>query len=184
MSLMEDLLAVVVAGDPCADWVRWPGPADPDGPGWRRHPGTASTALPGGTLELAGMMRRIGGVDVSPQDADDLTVVHRDLVLHSQADLESFPGRIFAVGVGRMPDPFEFAADAIPILAQHEHQRFVPERELAGALLESRDVTAKDSPYLIPRDDLPENVKGYDLDAVRALPDLLASVNFEIFRAG
>ncbi|MGB7962031.1 MAG: RyR domain-containing protein [Propionicimonas sp.] len=88
---MGDLPIAVVAGDVCVDWVRWPVAADPDGPGWRRIPGTASAALPGGALLLAGMMRCIAGVDVRSQDAGDLSVVPPNLVLHSQADLELFP---------------------------------------------------------------------------------------------
>lgn len=88
---MGDFPVVVVAGDVCVDWVSWPVAADPDGPGWRRRPGIAAAALPGGALQLAGMMRRIGGMDVRSQDAGDLTVLPPDLVLHSQAGLEWFP---------------------------------------------------------------------------------------------
>ncbi|MGE0142334.1 MAG: RyR domain-containing protein [Planctomycetota bacterium] len=82
------------------------------------------------------------------------------------------------------PTPnFEFTADEIERLATCEHERWNAERIAAGWTLGDRDVANKKTPYLVPYADLPEDVRGYDRDAVRNIPRVLHSIGLGIERA-
>jgi len=89
----------------------------------------------------------------------------------------------FAPVVNKEPAIFEFTHQEVEILAENEHERWVSERQLDGWVLgEKKDVEKKISPYLIPWSDLTEDVKEWDRQAMRNLPELLAKANFEIYR--
>ena len=45
-----------------------------------------------------------------------------------------------------------------------------------------RDHDRKISPYLVPYDELPEDVKEWDRQAVRVIPEVLALAKFEVYR--
>ena len=53
------------------------------------------------------------------------------------------------------------------------------ERAFAGWTLGEKDVERKVTPYLVPYDDLPENIKDYDRDTVRNLSRLLTLIQQE-----
>jgi hypothetical protein len=77
----------------------------------------------------------------------------------------------------------EFTKDEIEIMAEMEHGRWNVERLSDGWRWgEKKDVDKKISPYLVGWDQLPENVKEWDREAVRAIPKLLESVGLEIRR--
>jgi hypothetical protein len=79
--------------------------------------------------------------------------------------------------------PMEFTKDEIEIMAEMEHGRWNVERLSDGWRWgEKKDVDKKISPYLVGWDQLPENVKEWDREAVRAIPKLLESVGLEIRR--
>lgn len=64
-----------------------------------------------------------------------------------------------------------FAAEEIEVLARMEHARWNAERFLAGWTgAPKRDIELKTSPWLVPWDDLPENIREYDRGAVRNIP--------------
>ena len=68
-------------------------------------------------------------------------------------------------------------------MAELEHERWVSERLTAGWVYsKERDASKKISPYLVPWNELPDEIKEYDRQTIRALPDLLASVKFEIYK--
>jgi len=78
---------------------------------------------------------------------------------------------------------FEFTREEVEILAEMEHERLVSEREADGWVYgETRDVDAKISPHLRPWDELTEEVKEYDRETVRGIPEFLAKVGFEVYR--
>jgi hypothetical protein len=82
-------------------------------------------------------------------------------------------------------EPPAFTADEIEQLARMEHDRWWKEREAAGwRLAAAKNEARKESPYLIPFEDLPEDVKEIDRATVRALPAFLAEVDFAVVRAG
>ncbi len=89
------------------------------------------------------------------------------------------PVKLRALGhdVRRMQDvaglDLALTDDQVNLLARMEHARWNAERFVAGWSKGDKDVKRKRSPYLIPFDELPENVKGWDRDAVRNVPELL-----------
>jgi hypothetical protein len=79
--------------------------------------------------------------------------------------------------------PPEFSPTEIEELARVEHSRWWKEREAAGwRLAAAKDEASKESPYLVPYDDLPEDIKEYDRAAVRGIPDFLGGIGFGFVR--
>jgi len=103
-----------------------------------------------------------------------------------QAD--HIPEKLHRVGCGFAPvkkDPieFEFAQREIEILAEMEHERWVSERMLDGWVYgEKKDVEKKISPYLVPWNELTEDVKEWDRQTVRGMPEIMKMAGFEIYR--
>lgn len=76
-----------------------------------------------------------------------------------------------------------FTRDEIGRLAEQEHDRWVSERQTAGWTLGPRkDVERRISPYLVSWEKLAEEIREYDREAVRAIPELLAEAGLEIRR--
>ncbi len=98
------------------------------------------------------------------------------------------PKKLRAVQYDMMPfvkEPQElikFTREEIEIMAEMEHERWNEERFDEGWKLGPRDPENKISPYLVHWNDLPDNIKEYDRDAVKNIPKLLASVGFEIYK--
>ncbi|MBV8541845.1 MAG: NAD-binding protein [Pseudonocardiales bacterium] len=79
------------------------------------------------------------------------------------------------------PSPFTEAE--VEHLAALEHRRWEAERHQDGWRLgPTRDLDRKLSPYLVPWEDLAEEIKDLDRDAIRALPTFLARAGFAIVR--
>lgn len=80
-------------------------------------------------------------------------------------------------------DAVRFTETEIELLAEMEHRRYNAERFADGWRYgPERDLKNKTNPYLVPWDELPEDVKDYDRQAVEAIPQLLADVGFELYR--
>ena len=79
-------------------------------------------------------------------------------------------------------EPFTFEPAEEEILAEMEHDRWVAERLREGWQMGPRDPEKKITPYLVAWDQLEEEIKEYDRDAVRGIPGTLAEVGFEIYR--
>jgi hypothetical protein len=88
----------------------------------------------------------------------------------------------FAPVVGREPKLLTLKKKEIEIMAEIEHDRFVAERFSQGWSAGKRNATKKTSPYLVGWDKIPENIKDYDRNTVRLIPELLAKAGFEIYR--
>ena len=68
-------------------------------------------------------------------------------------------------------------------MAKMEHERWNSERFLAGwSFGEFRDDAKLTHPNLVEWNVLPEDIKAYDREAVRAIPAILAKAGFEIYR--
>jgi hypothetical protein len=75
------------------------------------------------------------------------------------------------------------ASFLVEMLAAMEHARWNAERFLAGWTYgEERDTAGRRSPYLVPWDALPEQIKEYDREAVRNIPALLALIGQKVYR--
>jgi tetratricopeptide (TPR) repeat protein len=84
---------------------------------------------------------------------------------------------------GREVAKTAFTQAEIEIMAEMEHARWNVERLLDGWKWdEKRDVAKKTSPYLVGWANLPEDVKEWDRDTVRKIPEFLAKVGLEIRR--
>jgi hypothetical protein len=98
--------------------------------------------------------------------------------------------KLKAVGCGIKPltdwnlEHFKFTPEEIELMAEMEHERFVEERLSEGWSYAPgpKNLDKKTSPYLIPWDQLPEDIKEYDRNTVRELPGFLAKAGFQIYR--
>ncbi len=78
--------------------------------------------------------------------------------------------------------PFSFSKNEIELLAKMEHERWNRERTAAGWTLGPRDPDNKITPYLVAWELLPEEIKEYDREAVRAIPQAMVNAGFKIFK--
>jgi hypothetical protein len=70
-------------------------------------------------------------------------------------------------------------------LAEMEHGRWNVERLLLGwRWAETKDVGRKLSPYLVPWDKLPPEIREYELDAIRSLPRNFREAGLEVYPLG
>jgi hypothetical protein len=103
-----------------------------------------------------------------------------------QAD--HIPSKLRRIGCGFGPPQgkqlalVKLTPEEIEILAEMEHYRYVSERRLAGFTLGDRNAEKKTSPYLVPWQELPDEVKVWDRQTVEAIPELVARAGFEIYR--
>lgn len=83
----------------------------------------------------------------------------------------------------RKIQPFSFSPEEIEHLSELEHERFVDEKAHQGWVQgETRDNSKKIRTDMVPWDELPEEVKEFDRNAVKAIPELLAKAGLEIYR--
>jgi hypothetical protein len=75
-----------------------------------------------------------------------------------------------------------FGDPEIETMAILEHDRWVAERRRSGWQPGPRDVERRTTPYLVPWDELAEDVRDKDRLFVRRLPKLLASVGLQALR--
>ena len=77
----------------------------------------------------------------------------------------------------------EIPADVVETLARVEHEQWTQERRSSGWVFgETKDLTKKISPYLVPYHQLPEETKELDRDTIRNIPDLLAMIGMRIYK--
>jgi hypothetical protein len=78
---------------------------------------------------------------------------------------------------------FQFEPDEIEIMARMEHERWMANQLLAGASYGPvRDDKKQINPNLVGWEQLPEQIRNYNRDAVRDLPDFLARAGFQVRR--
>ncbi len=76
-----------------------------------------------------------------------------------------------------------FLDEELELLAEGEHDRWVAERRNAGwSAGPARDAERKQTPYLVSWTELDEEIREYDRDAIRAIPEVLAEVGLGLFR--
>jgi TrkA-N domain/RyR domain len=75
---------------------------------------------------------------------------------------------------------FTLADPEIEALAIAEHDRWMSERLADGWTLGDKDVEQKKSPYLVPFEDLPDDIAELDRMFVKEYPAILASVGLQI----
>jgi len=76
-----------------------------------------------------------------------------------------------------------FTNDEIETMAEMEHARWNVERLLDGWKWgEKKDVTKKINPYIVAWSELHDDVKEWDRETVRKIPEFLAKVGLEVYR--
>lgn len=79
--------------------------------------------------------------------------------------------------------PARLTVAEVERLAILEHMRWVEERRRAGWVLgPARDVELKVTPDLVSWDELAEQIREYDREAVRAIPEVLAEAGLAMVR--
>ncbi len=77
----------------------------------------------------------------------------------------------------------KISADEIERLSMFEHDAWVKERVSTGWVYgEGKDAEKKISPYLLPYDELPEEIRELDRDTIRNMPELLEKIGMNIYR--
>ena len=82
------------------------------------------------------------------------------------------------------PPEFAFTAEEIEQMARLEHRRWMEERRSNGwkYLPGSKNIEKKTSPYLVPWEELSEEIRELDRNTVRDIPFLLGRAGFQIYR--
>lgn len=75
-----------------------------------------------------------------------------------------------------------FTDEEVELLGRVEHDRWTNERSAAGWTSGPRDTAGMTTPYLVPWEDLDEDVREIDRQFVRALPDILADAGLSLRR--
>jgi hypothetical protein len=111
---------------------------------------------------------------------EDLKASNRDQVAHLRVKLFAV-GRDLAPGPDGPDAPLEPAE--IERLAEMEHRRWCEHHRFAGWTLgPSKDSEAKVTPYLVPWEDLSEEVRDIDREFARAISDLVRRMGQRIVR--
>jgi len=105
----------------------------------------------------------------------------------NRAQADHIPTKLAMIGFAVSVATDDDAADEILVeelesMARLEHERWVDERRANGWTLGAKDTARQQTPYLIPYDELPEEIKEYDRDVVRALPLVLARAGMSMRR--
>lgn len=83
----------------------------------------------------------------------------------------------------RVVDVCEFTEEEVRRLAPVEHQRWLEQLQAEGWTWgEKKNEQLKTNPSILPWSELPDEVKGYNYDAIRRIPTVLARADFEIHR--
>ena len=75
----------------------------------------------------------------------------------------------------------EIPEELVEIMAEREHDEWVAERLESGWTLGEKDIEKKKSPYLIPYSELSEEIKDYDRDTVRNIPELAYTIGMAVY---
>jgi hypothetical protein len=82
------------------------------------------------------------------------------------------------------PQPVEFSADDVELMAHMEHDRWTAQKTIDGWKYGPRSEEKKTHPSLIHYDKLDESEKDKDRDTVRQIPNILATVGIDVVRSG
>ncbi len=112
-----------------------------------------------------------------PLDYPDFSQLPDDLKYSNLRQAQNICDRLEQVGYrlgpkGQRGAVKEFPPELVEFMAELEHEDWMAERLSRGWKLGERNVEQKTSPYLVPYDQLSEEIKEYDRDAVRNIPAL------------
>jgi hypothetical protein len=109
----------------------------------------------------------------------------RDLAANTGAKLREIGCDIVSLTAFDASPFVEFAPEEVERLAELEHERWSRERIAAGwTLAPQKDTDRRQTPYLVPYADLPEDIREHDRNMVRGISAFLAKAGFAIVRTG
>ena len=82
---------------------------------------------------------------------------------------------------GEPGDLSEIPAEYVEALAEKEHNDWMAERISSGWTLGEKDVENKKTPYLLPYSELSEEIKDYDRDTIRNIPELAYMIGMAVY---
>ena len=108
---------------------------------------------------------------------------NRDAASHIPTKLRLIGHGIRKIGVSGIPRSPDISDAELITLARAEHERWAGEQKLQGYRYGTKkNDKAKVTPYLKPFDDLTPRIQAYDIEAVQAIPRILATFGLEIHR--
>lgn len=124
--------------------------------------------------------------DPSIKDWDELTEdlreSNRQQAAHVHIKLRALELEVTDVNDSR-PSVAEFTPAQIELLAQMEHRRWLAERRMANwTYAPVKNEQHRENPNLVSWDKLSEDIKDYDRNAVRKIPELLAGAQMKMCR--
>jgi hypothetical protein len=131
------------------------------------------------------------GADPSSPSLAPWTALDEDLRNSNRAFAYGIPEKMRAIGCIVVPTTLVelqdaatiFTPDELETLARQEHDRWMRDRIADGwSYGETRDDARKLHPSLVPYEELSEDEREKDRDAIRDLPRMLAEAGFEIHR--
>ena len=91
----------------------------------------------------------------------------------------------FMPAIGKIETNYKFSTEQIEILSEMEHERWNEERLSSGWILDKKitqsDPNNKGSPFIVPWSELPDDIKDYDRNAIKNIPQLLNNAGFKIY---
>jgi len=128
------------------------------------------------------MMRRQNATGGTQKPWDELPENARHA---NRASADHIAVKLAAIGCGIVtgkPPPFAFTPEERDALAQIEHRRWAAERLLRGWRLGERNNEKWLHPDLVPFEELTEEGREKDRDAVSSVPEELALAGLSIYR--
>ena len=121
-----------------------------------------------------------------PLDYPDFSALPDDLKYSNLRQAQGIFDKLDSLGCvlrpkGKKGEILSFTEEQVERLAEEEHEQWMAERLSRGWSLGDKDVEDKRSPYLVPYDELPEEIKDLDRDAVRNIPALCARIGMGIY---
>jgi len=111
---------------------------------------------------------------------EHLKASNRDQMAHLRVKLMAI-GRDLAPGLEGSSAPL--GPEEIELFAEMEHERWCEHERFGGWTLgPHKDAAAKTTPYLVPWEDLPEEMRDIDREFARAIPDLVRRMGQRIVR--
>jgi hypothetical protein len=113
---------------------------------------------------------------------ENLKESNRNQAEHIRSKLEAIGYAVTITNDWDTP-PVEFSPSEVELMARMEHERFVEERLRQGWKRgASKNLHKKTSSTLVPWDELPEEEKEKDRNAVRGISELLAAARFQVYK--
>jgi hypothetical protein len=116
--------------------------------------------------------------------------LREELKESNRKQADDIPNKLRAVGCGfeTMPagetaQPIRIHRDEVKVMARLEHDRWNQERLREGWRLGPKKNNDEGiTPYMVPFDDLDAETQKWNVEAVRAIPDLVKRAGFRIYR--